>query len=105
MTASRRVKPTNMTPKTNTAPIGWDVDEIYRRLGGTQGVIAHCARWAPASTPPLYNTAAVWKHRQSIPAEWVPTIVFGLLTDGLVPASDYRVLFAERAPSMEDVGL
>lgn len=77
----------------------WNVDYLFTRLGGTPGVLAHCAKYAPLSIPPTPNTVGMWKVRKRISAEWLPVIIMGLLDifwEAGRPAADYTHLFHVR---------
>jgi hypothetical protein len=84
--------------------VDWNFARIWDFCGDAAGVVMICrdAGRAGISIPPSPGTAAVWKVRKRIPADWLPVLVSHCLTAGL-PADE---LFASpAAPSLDDLGL
>lgn len=62
--------------------IVWDIGHIFHKLDGSKGVLAACELHNADAQPPQPTTVAVWKHRNRIPAEWLPAVFFEYLAQG-----------------------
>lgn len=85
--------------------IAWNVAHMFKLAGGCEGVVKLCARFVPTGEPPALQTAAVWKHRDRISAEWLPVVVAGLLAAGHPPAAMFRKAEAPGTGDFAQLGL